>query len=167
MTLVAVVNRKREHRAKYSIPAHAYYLACSTASAAAHHLDMIGQRDRTMHVMCEARGAKEDAALKLKSRESAWPSQWTRGLPFEIVLASKQINPECLQLRILTARRIRLQVLRPDQLDYARGEAVSWPPCSDDLGNGFQVFPGALQIFGIWQAFTWAGPVVAREFSST
>lgn len=77
---------------------------------------------RMAHVVFESRGKKEDKDLELEFRRVC--SEETRDshgfpLPFQIVMASKQINSCGLQLADLVARPIGRKLLIPDQSNRA------------------------------------------------
>ena len=146
MTLVAVVIDKVRHKAKYAEPFNPYDLALQYGLERVFEmLRDAGQEERLTHVICEARGKKEDAALELEFRRVCdGKSRHGRRLNFEVVLASKQANSEGLQLADLVARPIGLHVLRPGQPNRAwdvlttkvyagnKGRAPGW---------GLKVFP--------------------------
>jgi uncharacterized membrane protein len=69
MTMIAVVIDKVRHKAKYSQPEHPYHLAMQFGlERVAHFLALRGQGEAETTVICEARGAKEDAELELEFR---------------------------------------------------------------------------------------------------
>jgi len=69
MTLIYVVIDKLRHKAKYHSPEHPYHLAMQFGlERVADFLRVKGQHDCTTWVICEARGAKEDAELELEFR---------------------------------------------------------------------------------------------------
>lgn len=146
MTLVAVVIDKVRHKARYAEPFNPYDLALQYGLERVFEmLRSVGQEERLTHVICEARGKKEDAALELEFRRVCdGKNRHGRRLNFEVVMASKQANAEGLQLADLVARPIGLHVLRPGQPNRAwdvlatkvyagnRGRAP---------GRGLKVFP--------------------------
>lgn len=144
--LIAVVIDKQRHHARYVRPEHPYHLAFGLGLERLHRLmTSRGQADRTTHVVCEARGAKEDRELELeflRIRDGA--NYRNLRLPFELVIADKKTNSEGLQLADLTARPIGLSVLRPTQPNRAY-EALEPKFCRDGLGRkegyGLKVFP--------------------------
>ncbi len=72
------------------------------------------------HIVCEARGAKEDAELELAFRRIRDGSNYFKKcLPFELIIADKKCNSEGLQLADLVARPIGLSILRPEQENRA------------------------------------------------
>lgn len=146
MTLVAVVIDKVKHKARYTEPFSPYDLALQYGLERVFDaLRSAGQEERLTHVVCEARGKKEDAALELEFRRVCdGKNRHGRRLNFEMVMASKQANSEGLQLADLVARPIGLHVLRADQPNRAwevlqtkvfaghKGRAPGW---------GLKVFP--------------------------
>ena len=75
-----------------------------------------GQQDRETRVICEARGAREDAELELEFRRVCdGANRGRKNYPFSILIADKKTNSEGLQLADLTARPAGLAVLRPNQ----------------------------------------------------
>lgn len=146
MTLIAVVIDKEKHKLRYKTPEHPYHLAMQFGlERITDFLELKGQRDRTTWVVCEARGAREDAELELEFRRVCDGANRTnRPLPLRIRIADKKTNSEGLQLADLTARPAGLSVLRPDQPNRA------WDVLKVKLfagrrgfvpGNGLKIFP--------------------------
>ncbi|MDK9703282.1 MAG: DUF3800 domain-containing protein [Sulfuritalea sp.] len=146
MTMIAVVIDKLRHKAKYSAPEHPYHLAMQFGlERVAHFLALRDQNDAETTVVCEARGAKEDAELELEFRRVCdGANRSKRPYPLHIVIADKKANSEGLQLADLTARPAGLSVLRPEQPNRA------WDVLKAKLfagqhncvsGNGMKVFP--------------------------
>ena len=146
MTMIAVVIDKTRHKAKYSAPEHPYHLAMQFGlERVAHFLALHGQNDAETAVVCEARGAKEDAELELEFRRVCdGANRSKRPYPLRIVIADKKTKSEGLQLADLTARPAGLSVLRPEQPNRA------WDVLKAKLfagqhncvsGNGIKVFP--------------------------
>ncbi|HET8899487.1 MAG TPA: DUF3800 domain-containing protein [Rhodanobacteraceae bacterium] len=119
--LVAVVIDKRRLKDRYVTPAHPYHLAMEFGMERIYRLLCAeGQDDALTCIVCEARGAKEDAELELQFRRIRDGANYFRKpLPFDLIVASKQTNSEGLQLADLTARPIGLSVLRPEQQNRA------------------------------------------------
>lgn len=119
--IVAVAIDKVKLRQDGQTSIHAYHLALS--SALEHLFIALRQKDQdncVVHVVCEARGAKEDSQLGqefIRMCEKAGYAD--RAIRFELVIADKKANSEGLQLADLTARPIGLSVLRPDQPNRA------------------------------------------------
>ncbi len=146
ITLIAVVIDKPKHAAKYANPYHPYYLSLQFGLERIYSfMRQHGQDERVTHVICEARGAKEDAELELQFRRVRDGAYLSRcALPFELVIAHKRTNSEGLQLADLTARPIGLSVLRPKQKNRAY-EIIKSKLYSGlhscIIGNGLKVFP--------------------------
>lgn len=119
--LVAVVIDKRRLRERYVRPEHPYHLALEFGLERIYLLLRdAGQDDALSYVVCEARGAKEDAELELEFRRIRDGANYHgRQLPFDLIIADKKTNSEGLQLADLTARPIGLSILRPDQENRA------------------------------------------------
>lgn len=146
MTLIAVVIDKDKHKSKYASPQHPYHLAMQFGlERLADFLAIKGQQGRETRVICEARGAKEDAELELEFRRVCdGANRGRKNYPFSILIADKKTNSEGLQLADLTARPAGLAVLRPDQPNRA------WEVLKEKLfagrhqcaqGNGLKIFP--------------------------
>lgn len=144
--LVAVVIDKRRHKDRYARPAHPYHLALEYGLERIYRfLKGAGQDDALTYVVCEARGAKEDAELELEFRRIRdGANYFNRPLPIDLIIADKKTNSEGLQLADLTARPIGLSVLRPDQENRA-GAVLEGKFYRDKTGNkmgmGLKVFP--------------------------
>lgn len=146
MTMIAVVIDKFRHKAKYSMPEHPYHLAMQFGlERVAHFLALHGQGDAETAVVCEARGAREDAELELEFRRVCdGANRSRRPYPLHIVIADKKTNSEGLQLADLTARPAGLSVLRPEQpnraWDVLQGKLFSGS-AGCVAGNGMKIFP--------------------------
>ena len=144
--LVAVVIDKRKLKVRYNTPAHPYHLALQYGLERIYRLlKGMGQDDALTYIVCEARGAREDAELELEFRRLCDGANFFhRPLPFDLILADKKTNSEGLQLADLTARPIGLTVLRPDQANRA-AEVLEGKFYRDKSGNklgmGLKVFP--------------------------
>jgi Protein of unknown function (DUF3800) len=147
MTLVAVAINKIKHKAKYNNPRHPYYLAMQYGlERVFQFIRLNGQQSRTTHVICEARGAKEDRELELEFRRVCdGESRPGQAYNFDIIFADKKSNSEGLQLADLVARPIGLQVLRPNQENRAwnilETKFFKGATGATIHGNGFKVFP--------------------------
>lgn len=144
--LVAVVIDKRKLKDRYSNPAHPYHLALEFGLERIYRLlKGAAQGDTLTYIVCEARGAKEDAELELafrRIRDGA--NYFHRRLPFDLIMADKKTNSEGLQLADLTARPIGLTVLRPGQANRAAEvleEKFYRDRTGSKLGMGLKVFP--------------------------
>ncbi len=145
--IVAVVIDKNEHRKRYVDPAHPYHLAMQFGLERLHYMlapDGPGDPPIT-HIICEARGQKEDRQLELEFRRicDGGNGIGTR-LPFEIVFLDKRALCEGLQLADLMARPVGLSVLRPEQPNRAM-EALESKFYRSNRGEkdgyGLKVFP--------------------------
>ena len=144
--LVAVVIDKPKLKVGYAIPEHPYHLAMKFGLERIYrYLKNMGQDGRLTHLVCEARGAKEDAELELEFRRIRdGRNIFNKPLPFELVVADKKTNSEGMQLADLTARPIGLSVLRPKQTNRTHA-VLEKKFCRDDngvkVGVGLKVFP--------------------------
>lgn len=127
MTIYASVIDKEKHRLKYATPWNPYEIALHFCME---QLQMMLVRERqggkTVHVIFEGRGAKENKELELEFRRIASnQSQWGyrrhdfSRFDFQPVFVAKAANASGLQLADLTARPIALSHLRPDQPNRA------------------------------------------------
>jgi len=144
--LVAVVIDKYKLRSRSPNPDHPYHLAMEFGlECISHFLKDMGQADRLTHLVCEARGAKEDAELELEFRRIRdRGNSLKKTLPFNLIVADKKTNSEGMQLADLTARPIGLSVLRPEQKNRAFA-VLEGKFYRDGAGNkhetGLKVFP--------------------------
>jgi len=144
--LVAVVIDKRRLKVRYVKPTHPYHLALEFGLERIYRLLRgAGQDDAQTFIICEARGAKEDAEMELEFRRIRDGDNYFRKvLPFDLIIADKKTNSEGLQLADLTARPIGLSVLRPEQENRA-GAMLEDKFYRDMAGNkqgvGLKVFP--------------------------
>jgi len=127
MTIYASVIDKAKHRAKYANPWNPYEIALHFCMERLHMmLTAEGQHGKTVHVVFESRGAREDAELELEFRRIAGnDSHWGyrrhdfSRFDFQPVFIPKAANASGLQLADLTARPIALSQLRPGQPNRA------------------------------------------------
>lgn len=127
MTIFASVIHKERHRAKYANPWNPYEIALHFCMERLHKmLTAEGQHRKTVHVVFESRGAREDAELELEFRRIAGnDSHWGyrrhdfSRFDFQPVFIPKAANASGLQLADLTARPIALSQLRPGQPNRA------------------------------------------------
>lgn len=144
--LIAVVIDKRKLKARYANPEHPYHLAMGFGLERIYrYIKNEGQDNRVTHLVCEARGAKEDAELELEFRRIRdGRNIFNKPLPFELVIADKKTNSEGMQLADLTARPIGLSVLRPEQANRTHA-VLEKKFCRDGngvkAGVGLKVFP--------------------------
>ena len=147
MTIIAVVIRKEQHKAKYNRPEHPYHLAMMYGLERVwKFLQSVEQGERTTHVIFEARGAKEDKELELQFRRVRDGNNgFRKPIRLEIVIANKQVNSEGLQLADLVARPIGLRVLRPGQSNrtWEIIQPKLWRGLAGvtEMGNGLKIFP--------------------------
>jgi Protein of unknown function (DUF3800) len=89
-----------------------YHLALKFCLQTLYEFHVEKQQDaRTLHVVFERRGKKEDDELELEFLRIVEEDK----LPFKIVFADKKTNSLGLQLVDLVARPIGLRILRPEQ----------------------------------------------------
>lgn len=124
MTIFAAVIDKAALRARYADNRNPYQLALHFCMERLYAmLSEEGQHGRTVHVIFESRGRKEDRELELEFRRiaaSAGPGRQDFGLfDFQPVFVPKAANSVGLQLADLTARPIALSHLRPEQPNRA------------------------------------------------
>ncbi|MBU9272719.1 DUF3800 domain-containing protein [Burkholderia gladioli] len=146
MTVVAVIIDKQRLKEKYSNPFNPYHIGIQYGlERVRHFLRMNSQHETLTHVVCEARGSREDADLELQFRRVCDGDNRGRvQYHFDIVICDKKANSEGLQISDLMARPIGLSHLRPDQPNRAyevleqkfftgNGGTIS--------GNGRKIFP--------------------------
>lgn len=127
ITIFSSVVDKEKHRAHYSNPWNPYEIAMHFCMERLHQmLSTEGQQGKTVHVVFESRGPKEDGELELEFRRIASNSSqwgWRRHdfslFDFQPVFMAKAANSTGLQLADLTARPIGLSVLRAGQPNRA------------------------------------------------
>lgn len=115
--LVAIVIDKRKLKNHHLQSNHPYHLALEFGlECISRFLLEKKQDDPLTHLVCEARGKKEDQELELVFRRICDDANYfQKSLSFELIIANKQTNSEGLQLADLTARPIGLSVLKPEQ----------------------------------------------------
>ncbi|MGR4863371.1 DUF3800 domain-containing protein [Caulobacter sp. LARHSG274] len=125
--VIAAVIDKVRLVARYADPWSPYELALHFClEKLLERLLVLGQDGRTVHVVFEGRGKREDRELELHFRrivanEAGWGRQrldFTR-LRWEAIFTDKKSNSSGLQLADLIARPIGLKVLRPMQENRA------------------------------------------------
>jgi hypothetical protein len=127
MTIFASVIDKAKHREKYANPWNPYEIALHFCMERLHiMMTAEKQHGKTVHVVFESRGPKEDKELELEFRRIVGnDSQWGyrrhdfSRFDFQPVFIPKAANASGLQLADLTARPIALSRLRPDQPNRA------------------------------------------------
>lgn len=119
--LVAVVIDKRKLKNHYLQSSHPYHLALEFGLESISRFLLERKQERSLtHLVCEARGRKEDAELELVFRRICDDANYfQKSLSFELIIANKQTNSEGLQLADLTARPIGLSILKPEQNNRA------------------------------------------------
>jgi hypothetical protein len=140
ITVVAVVIRKEQLKRQYVTPGNPYHLALEYGlERVARFLKQNGQQGKLTHVICEARGHKEDDSLELEFRRIA------ASIPgFEIKFADKKANLPGLQIADLVARPIGRHVLNPQQANRAfeiLAPKIRCGPNKKMEGYGLKVFP--------------------------
>ncbi|CAB3746456.1 DUF3800 domain-containing protein [Paraburkholderia humisilvae] len=145
MAVVAVVIDKRKLKQKYSNPYNPYHIGIQFGlERVRHFLKLREQHELKTHVICEARGAREDADLELAFRRVCdGDNRSKRPYHFDIVICNKQANSEGLQVSDLMARPIGLRILRPHQKNRAYDVLSEkfFSPWSVVHGNALKVFP--------------------------
>ena len=127
MTIFASVIDKAKHRTKYANPWNPYEIALHFCMEQLHILMTAeNQHGKTVHVVFESRGPKEDKELELEFRRIAGNDRhWGykrhdfSRFDFQPVFIPKAANASGLQLADLTARPIALSRLRPGQPNRA------------------------------------------------
>lgn len=127
MTIFASVIDKERLRARYDNPWNPYEIALLFCMEQLYGmLRAENQHGKTVHVIFESRGKKEDAELELEFRRIAGnDGHWGYKrhdfgrFDFQPVFMSKGANASGLQLADLTARPIALSRLRPSQPNRA------------------------------------------------
>jgi hypothetical protein len=120
-TLISVVIDKNKHQEKYNRPEHPYHLALQFGLERLYSfLNIKDEINKQVHIICEARGKKEDNDLELAFRRVCDGANRTRKTyNFTIFFADKKVNSEGLQIADLAARPIGLSVLKPNQPNRA------------------------------------------------
>jgi hypothetical protein len=145
MTVVAVVIDKRTLTERYANPSNPYHIGIQFGlERVCHFLSLQGQKDMLTHIVCEARGAKEDSDLELAFRRVCDGENRTKiSYKFDIVICDKRSNSEGLQISDLMARPIGLHILRPEQQNRAYDvlSVKLFNPGTVVNGNGLKIFP--------------------------
>lgn len=144
--LIAAVLDKYKIK-KQSLPVkHIYHLAMQICLEKLYSfLQINGQEDHLTHVICEARGHKEDNDLELEFRRvCSGQNSLQKTFPFEIVIVQKKTNSEGLQFADLVARPIGLSTFRPHQSNRAMKVLEKKLHKNADgvaLGHGLHLYP--------------------------
>lgn len=142
----AVVIDKVKHKRQYTEPAHPYYMAMQFGLERIYNfLKPKGQAGRLTHLICEARGTREDKELELAVRRVCDGGNFHRvNYATELVIVDKKANCEGLQIADLTARPIGLSVLRPTQKNRAMEileKKFATNAFGEKRGIGLKIFP--------------------------
>lgn len=121
--IIASVIDKQKLSERYPEPRCPYQLALHFCMERLHEFLICEKQDgKTVHVIFESRGPKEDKDLELQFRRIAddeahwgWRKVDFKTFDFQPVFVSKAANACGLQLADLTARPLALRALRPDQ----------------------------------------------------
>ena len=143
---IACAIHKHDFRARYAVPENPYHLAMGFGlERLGHWLLERGQAGRPTHIVCEKRGAKEDADLQRAFRRVCQGQNATgQTLSLELVMADKQSNSAGLQFSDLIARPIGRHVLDPAQPNRAWDIIATKfrrSPAGKIEGWGLKVFP--------------------------
>jgi hypothetical protein len=116
-TIIACAIQKYDFRARFAVPENPYHQAMGFGlERLGHWLLERGQAGRPTHIVCEKRGAQEDADLQRAFRRVCEGRNATgQTLSLELVMADKQSNSAGLQVSDLIARPIGRHVLDPAQ----------------------------------------------------
>lgn len=144
--VVACVIRKEEFRSRRGTNTNPDHVAMEYGlKRVFYQLQASGQSGKSITVVFESRGRREDAELELEFRrilDTTRVSGLAQTLVFRI--ASKQSNSAGLQLADMVARPIGLKVLRPHQTNRAWQLIEPKMPRSrtgDVRGFGLKVYP--------------------------
>lgn len=120
-TLIAVGINKLNLQEKYKNPSNPYHLAlCFGLERIYRFLHDKQEYNKTLHIIFESRGKKEDAELELEFRRvCAGNNKQNQLLPFELIFADKRSNSCGLQLADLVARPIGRYLLNNTQENRA------------------------------------------------
>ena len=146
MTIFASVIDKIELREIYVNPWNPYRIAMHFCMERLHEMLIRERQDgKTVHVVFESRGRKEDRALECEFRRIAGNrGHWGNRRPnfsrfdFQPIFVPKSANSSGLQLADLIVRPVALSQLRPDQPN--RAFAIVQPKLA-----GLKRFPERLQ----------------------
>lgn len=119
--VIACVIQKDKLKDRYQNPSNPYHLAMNFGLERLYNfLSEKHQQHKRTFVVFEQRGANEDKNLKLEfERVCQGNNIHKHPYPFEIILASKQVNSSGMQLADLIARPIGSHVLHPQQHNRA------------------------------------------------
>lgn len=143
LTFIASVIHKDKHKKKYNDPWNPYKVALYFCMEMLHSfLCENSQQGRTIHVVFEKRGNKEDKDLELAFRRIV-SNDWQLGkkrmnfslFDFQSVFVPKLENSTGLQLADMAARPIGLSILKPNQEN--RAFTIIKPKIHSDGLNAF------------------------------
>lgn len=119
--LISCAILKKELPSKIAQEANSYNIALlSCLETLYDFLIEKGQEQKTIHIVVECRGRKEDNALELEFRRICdGANKFGRSLPFKIILADKKTNSTGLQFADLVARPIGRHLLNRTQKNRA------------------------------------------------
>jgi len=120
-TVLSSIIDKNKLITKYASPTNPYNLSLKFLLERLYLLLQENhQTDKTTHIIVEARGRKEDEELKNEFQNIINKNNFfNKVLPFELIIAHKQINSDGMQLADLMARPIGRKYLKPKQTNLA------------------------------------------------
>lgn len=149
--VIAAVIKKQEHAATYPNPHNPYELAMLFCmERLLNWLCDRGEQGKSIHVIFESRGKKEDNILELEFRRICDNASHVRTITdfsrmqFTARFSDKRANASGLQLADLIARPVGLYALRPQQenraFDIIKQKLVTHNN-GDYNGKGLKIFP--------------------------
>jgi len=119
-TILSCIIDKNKLTTKYETPKNPYDISLKFLIERLYlFLREKNQIKKTTHIIVEARGRKEDEELKKEFQNIINNNYFKTILPFELIIANKQINSDGMQLADLIARPIGRKYLKPDQNNKA------------------------------------------------
>ncbi len=119
-TILGCIIDKNKLKTKYETPENPYDISLKFLIERLYlFLREKNQINKTTHIIVEARGRKEDEELKKEFQNIINNNYFKTILPFELIIANKQINSDGMQLANLIARPIGRKYLKPDQNNKA------------------------------------------------
>jgi len=154
MTVIGIVIRKSALKSKYAVPKSPYDLALRFGlERVFSFLWANQQQERSVPIIAESRGRKEDADLELQFRRITQNvHEWNvpfftlnvEKISFDLRFANKQVNSVGMQLADLMAHPIGRRMLKPNQPNRAY-ELVEKKLLRNEQGKvegwGLKVFP--------------------------
>jgi len=145
-TIIAIVILKGEFAKRHPEPPNPYHVALKLGLERVEKC--LRRREpplRATHIVFESRGKREDDELELEFRRVCGGENYrNEALPFQFVLASKQVNSSGLQLADLTARPIGRYVINPGQTNRAFAiieKKLDWSTNGQIEGYGLKTYP--------------------------